>query len=41
MQNEIKTIKEINHPNLIKFDGVYETEALIYLVTEYLGGGTL
>lgn len=34
-------MKEIDHPNLIKFDGLYETESLVYLVTEYLSGGTL
>jgi serine/threonine protein kinase len=34
-------LKEIDHPNLIKFDGLYETESLVYLVTEYLSGGTL
>ena len=25
----------------MKYDGLYETENLIYLVTEYLSGGTL
>ena len=26
---------------MIKYDGLYETDNLIYLVTEYLSGGTL
>jgi hypothetical protein len=26
---------------LIKYDGLYETDNLIYVVTEYLSGGTL
>jgi serine/threonine protein kinase len=34
-------LKTLNHPNIIKFWGIYETENLIYLVTEYLSGGTL
>ena len=41
LENEIKTLREIDHPNLIKYDGLYETDNLIYLVTEYLSGGTL
>lgn len=31
----------LSHPNVIRFEGIYETENLIYLVTEYLSGGTL
>lgn len=34
-------LKTLNHPNIIRFEGIYETENLIYLVTEYLSGGTL
>jgi serine/threonine protein kinase len=34
-------LKTLNHPNIIKFWGIYETDNLIYLVTEYLSGGTL
>ena len=31
----------MSHKNIIKFEGLYETDNLIYLVTEYLSGGTL
>lgn len=34
-------LKTLSHPNIIKFEGIYETDNLIYLVTEYLSGGTL
>ena len=34
-------MREIDHPNLIRYDGLYETDSLVYLVTEYLSGGTL
>lgn len=34
-------LKTLNHPNIIRFWGIYETDNLIYLVTEYLSGGTL
>ena len=34
-------LRELDHPNIIEFDGVYETENLVYLITEYLDGGTL
>lgn len=41
LENEIKTLRTIDHPNLIKYDGLYQTDSLVYLVTEYLSGGTL
>lgn len=34
-------LKTLSHPNIIRFEGIYETDNLIYLVTEYLSGGTL
>jgi serine/threonine protein kinase len=34
-------LKTLKHPNIIRFWGIYETDNLIYLVTEYLSGGTL
>ena len=34
-------LRLLDHPNIIKYEGVYETDNLIYLVTEYLEGGTL
>ena len=41
MENEIQVLRELDHPNIIAFDGLYETENLVYLITEYLDGGTL
>lgn len=34
-------LRLLDHPHIIKYEGVYETDNLIYLVTEYLEGGTL
>jgi serine/threonine protein kinase len=34
-------LKSLNHPNIIRFEGIYETDNLLYLVTEFLSGGTL
>jgi calcium/calmodulin-dependent protein kinase I len=34
-------LKQLDHPNIIRFHGIYETDNLIYLITEYLSGGTL
>lgn len=34
-------LKQLEHPNIIRFHGIYETDNLIYLVNEYLSGGTL
>ena len=41
LDNEIKMLRMLNHPNIIRYEGIYETDNLIYLVTEYLSGGTL
>ena len=41
LDNEIRMLKSLDHPNIIAFDGIYETANLIYMVTEYLSGGTL
>jgi len=39
--NEIKTLRKLNHPHIIKLYEVYETELYIHLVFEYLRGGEL
>ena len=39
--NELDIIKLCRHPNIISFKGHYEDNEYIYLVTEYLSGGTL
>jgi len=39
--NEIEALHTLEHPNIIKFYGVYESYSLIYLVTEYAKGQNL
>ena len=35
MKKEIKIIKALKHPSIIKFFNVFQTEHHIYLITEY------
>lgn len=37
----MKVMRAFNHDNLMKIEGVYETENSIYMVVEYLKGGVL
>ena len=39
--NEIKVLKEIDHPNIVKIIEYYESQRSLYIVTEYLEGGEL
>ena len=39
--NEIKILKEIDHPNIIKIIEYYESQRSLYIVIEYLDGGEL
>lgn len=41
LQAEISMLKLINHPNVIRYNGIYETDNMVYIVTQYLSGGTL
>ena len=41
LDNEIKILKEIDHPNIIKLYEVHETTQFYYLVTEFCNGGGL
>ena len=41
LQSEIAVLKTIRHPNVISLRAVCETEADLYLVTEYAAGGEL
>jgi serine/threonine protein kinase len=34
-------MRSLDHPNLMKIEGVFETENSIYFVVEYLKGGLL
>lgn len=41
LQNEIKILQAVDHPNIIKFHNFYYTENNCYLITDYCEGGTL
>ncbi|XP_014457970.2 serine/threonine-protein kinase DCLK3 [Alligator mississippiensis] len=41
MESEILIIKSLSHPNIVSLIEVYETEAEIYLILEYVPGGDL
>ena len=40
-RNEAQLIRKLNHPNIAKFIGYYDTSMYIYIVTEYCDGGEL
>jgi calcium-dependent protein kinase len=41
LNNEIKILKMLDHPNIVKLYEIYEDPKNIYMVTEYLEGGEL
>mmetsp|Transcript_11288 Transcript_11288/g.17176 ORF Transcript_11288/g.17176 Transcript_11288/m.17176 type:complete len:828 (-) Transcript_11288:222-2705(-) len=41
LRTEIAVLKLVNHPNIIKLEGVYESRTHIYIVMEKLQGGEL
>ena len=41
MNNEIKILKQLDHPNIVKLYEIYNDSKNIYLITEYLEGGEL
>lgn len=41
LQNEIDILKQVDHPNIVKFYDIYEDEKYMYIVMELLGGGEL
>ena len=41
LQNEIKILKQLDHPNIVKLYEVYYDKKNIYLITEFLEGGEL
>ncbi|NXX89182.1 DCLK3 kinase, partial [Centropus bengalensis] len=41
MESEILIIRSLSHPNIVRLIEVYETEAEIYLILEYVPGGDL
>ena len=40
IRREIKIMKRINHPNIVKLYDVIETETQVVLVMEMIGGGS-
>ena len=41
IRNEVDVLTRLNHPNIMKLHEVYETSNSLYLVCEYLSGGSL
>lgn len=41
LSNEIKILKTLNHPNVIKCYDVFKTETQCFIVTEYCDQGDL
>ncbi|KAH0627206.1 hypothetical protein JD844_002683, partial [Phrynosoma platyrhinos] len=41
LENEILIIKSLSHPNIVSLIEVFETDAEIYLILEYVSGGDL
>ena len=39
LSNEIKILKQLDHPNIVKLYEIYSDAQNIYLITEYLEGG--
>lgn len=41
LQNEIRILKKVSHPNVIKFYSVSKTKTNLYIVTEFCSKGDL
>ena len=41
IMNEIRTLAEMDHPNIMKIKGYYQTAHHLYIISEYLAGGEL
>ncbi len=41
IMNEIKTLADMDHPNIMKIKGFYKTNNHLYIISEYLAGGEL
>lgn len=41
LNNEIKILKMLDHPNIVRLYEIYQDPKNIYLITEYLEGGEL
>jgi calcium-dependent protein kinase len=38
IENEIKLMRRLSHPNIMRLEGVYETDNSIYVILEHLQG---
>lgn len=38
LENEIQLMRRLNHSNIMRLEGVYETENSVYVILEYLEG---
>ena len=41
VQKEVRFLKLLRHPNIVKVHDIYETEEYVYVVMEYASGGEL
>ena len=41
LENEIKLMRRLSHRNIMRLEGVYETDNSIYVILEYLEGAQL
>ena len=39
VEQEIKVLKTVSHENVIRLLEIYETDKVVFLVTEYASGG--
>ena len=40
-KEEIRLHNSLDHPNIVKFYGFFEKSDAVYLIIEYISGGTL
>lgn len=41
MENEVKILKSINHPNIVEFIGLKEVNGEAYIIVEFMNNGDL
>lgn len=41
IEEEVKILTKLDHPNIVKYYETYVDDKYIYLVMEYIGGGEL
>lgn len=41
LKQEVEILQRLDHPNIVKYRGVFEGDRYIYLVLEYVAGGEL